>query len=76
VLSTELARLFDQHAEARQALDGHVADLRRRGDEEPAGSPEAERAAHRAWLDRYMELRQAEEEANALLAGWQRRMLG
>jgi hypothetical protein len=72
VLAAELTRLFEEHARARAALDEHWALLRTRGDEDE--SPEAAKAADRAWMDRYLELERAENEARArLLAAWDRR---
>jgi hypothetical protein len=72
VLAAELTRLFDEHAQARAALDEHWALLRTRGDADE--TPEAARVADRAWMDRYLELERAEKEAAAqLIAGWNRR---
>jgi hypothetical protein len=72
VLAPELTRLFDDRARAHAALDEHWSLLRTRGDEDEI--PEAARAADRAWMDRYLELERAHNEASArLLAAWDRR---
>jgi hypothetical protein len=72
MLAAELTRLFDERARAHAALDEHWALLRTRGDEDE--TPETARAADRAWMERYLELERAHNEAAArLLAAWDRR---
>jgi hypothetical protein len=75
MLSAELTRLFDEHAQALAALDRHWEELRLRGvGDKAAEAPEAARAADRAWMDHYLELERAENEAAArLLGAWDRR---